>query len=123
MDFDCEEIGFLSFIRENASKTPSEVPERGILKKFLHILQAKMSKKIIQMDREQSESHEVAISRIRKILGDRCACCVLITCSEPTSEGKMEVEMSFEGEESLAAFLIENASQVFDERVSKRESK
>ena len=68
-------------------------------------------------------SHEVAISRVKKELGDKCSCCVLITCSEPSSDGKMEVEMSFEGEESLAAFLIENAAQVFDERISQQESK
>jgi len=48
---------------------------------------------------------------------------VLITCSEPSKEGKMEVEMSYEGDESLASFLVDNASQVFDERLSQRESK
>ena len=82
-----------------------------------------MGKKVFQMSQEKRESSEVAVSRIKKSLGERCACCVLITCSAPTEDGKMEVEMSFEGEESLAGFLIENASQVFDEKISKRESK
>jgi hypothetical protein len=82
-----------------------------------------MGKKIIQIEEEKFESHDVALSRIKKGLGKNCSCCVLITCSEPSSDGKMEVEMSFEGEESLAAFLIENAAQVFDERISRRESK
>ena len=82
-----------------------------------------MVKKVIRIEEEACESHEVVLSRIKKALGSRCACCVLITCSEPSEEGKMDVEMSFEGEESLAAFLIENAGQVFDERISRRESK
>jgi hypothetical protein len=34
----------------------------------------------------------------------------------------MEVELHFEGDESLAAFLVENASQVFDEQISMRET-
>ncbi len=82
-----------------------------------------MGKKIIQIDQEKSESHQVAFSKIKNAMGDKCACCVIITCSEPSSDGKMDVEMSFEGEESLAAFLIENASQVFDQRSSRQESK
>lgn len=60
---------------------------------------------------------------IKKALGDNCACYVLITCSEPNSSGNMEVELNYEGDESLAAFLVENASQVFDNRGNRRESK
>jgi hypothetical protein len=63
------------------------------------------------------------LNRIKKTLGAKHACYVLITCSDPTKEGKMEVEMSYEGDEMLAAFLIDNASQVFDEKLSVRESK
>lgn len=64
-----------------------------------------------------------AEKEIKKVLGDKCACYVLITCSEPSPDGKMDVEMNYEGDESLAAFLIENASQVFDDRKNRRESK
>lgn len=60
---------------------------------------------------------------IKKTLDKPCACYVLITCTEPNEDGKMEVEMNYEGDESLAAFLVENASQVFDDRVNHRESK
>ena len=52
-----------------------------------------------------------------------CACYVLITCSEPDSDGKMEIEMSYEGDEMLAAFLVDNAVQVFDDRAQYKESK
>lgn len=37
------------------------------------------------------------------------ACYVLITCGEPSVDGKMEVEMTYEGDASLAAYLIESA--------------
>lgn len=72
-----------------------------------------MGKKIVRIDKQQ----------IKKSLKDDCACYVLITCSNPSSDGKMEVEMCFEGEEDLAALLIENAAQAFDARIDRRESK
>lgn len=46
---------------------------------------------------------------LRKELAERNACFVLITCGEPTEDGKMEVEMTYEGDASLAAYLIESA--------------
>lgn len=82
-----------------------------------------MTKKAIPLDPEGNESHGAALAKIKNSLGNQCACCILITCSESATDGKMQVEMSFEGEESLAAFLIENASQIFDERIAKREVK
>lgn len=60
---------------------------------------------------------------VKKALQKSCACYVLITCSEPDAEGKMEVEMDYDGDEALAAFLVENATQVFDDRFHCRESK
>lgn len=75
-----------------------------------------------RIDIEQN-SNESRLEIIKKALGDKCACFVLITCTEPSADGKMQVEMNFDGDESLAAFLIENASQVFDDQISQRESK
>jgi membrane-bound inhibitor of C-type lysozyme len=69
------------------------------------------------------ESPQITLEKIKSALREIHACYVLITCSEPSKEGKMEVEMNYEGDESLAAFLVDNASQVFDERLSQRESK
>lgn len=62
-------------------------------------------------------------NEIKKALNSKCACYVLITCSEPSADGNMDVEMKYEGDESLAAFLVENAGQVFDDRRNRRESK
>ena len=60
-----------------------------------------------------------AFSKIKKVIGENCACYVLITCTQPAKDGKMQVEMNYEGDECLAAFLVENASQVFDGRQQK----
>lgn len=51
---------------------------------------------------------------IRETLGADCACYVLIACSEPSSDGHMNVEMQYEGDEALAAFLVDHASQRFE---------
>lgn len=72
-----------------------------------------MEKKIVRIDPEQ----------LKKMIGNDCACYVLITCSTPSSDGRMEVEMSFEGDEDLAAYLVQNAAQVFDAQTPARESK
>jgi hypothetical protein len=78
-----------------------------------------MGKKIIKIEIE----NEILLGKIKDAIGNRCACFVLISCSEPSHEGRMEVQMHFEGDETLAAFLVENAGQVFDEQISQRESK
>lgn len=64
-----------------------------------------------------------AEKEIKKALNKNCACYVLITCTAPGNDGKMEVEMNYEGDETLAAFLVANAGQVFDDRMHHRESK
>ncbi len=70
------------------------------------------------MSGPMKRSDEAALSQIKKALQGKCACYVLITCTEPSSEGKMEVQMNYEGDEDLAAYLIANAGQVFEERAS-----
>lgn len=42
------------------------------------------------------------------------ACYVLITCGQPSEDGKMQVEMIYEGDVSLAAYLIESAQGLLD---------
>ena len=44
------------------------------------------------------------------------ACTVQISCTEPDEHGKMEVELVYDGDETLAAFLIDNAAQVFQDK-------
>ena len=78
-----------------------------------------MSKKqVVPITRKHSivnkQKKETIFERFKKDLGEDYACFVLITCTQPSVEGKMEVEMDYEGDETLAAFLIENAGQVFE---------
>ena len=46
------------------------------------------------------------------------ACYVLITCAEPSQEGEMEVEFTYEGDTDLAGYLIENAHTVINSEVA-----
>lgn len=43
------------------------------------------------------------------------ACYVLITCSKPTADGKMEVEMTYEGDRILASYLVQSAQGLLDQ--------
>jgi hypothetical protein len=42
------------------------------------------------------------------------ACYVLITCGKPSADGKMSVEMTYEGDPILASYLLENAQGFID---------
>ncbi|MDP1607950.1 MAG: hypothetical protein Q8L98_01400 [Chlamydiales bacterium] len=66
----------------------------------------------------KTQSKNALLSKIKKELSERYACYVLITCTDPSGDGKMDVEMDYEGDEVLAAFLLENAGQVFDQKLS-----
>jgi hypothetical protein len=46
---------------------------------------------------------------IKKVLSKQNACYVLITCGEPSEDGEMKVEMTYEGDRILAAYLLESA--------------
>lgn len=43
------------------------------------------------------------------------ACTIHISCNEPNEDGKMHVEMTYEGDHVLAAYLLENAQSILDE--------
>ena len=42
-------------------------------------------------------------------------CYVLITCSEPNDDGTIEVEMKYDGESWLAAYVIKSASEILED--------
>ena len=74
------------------------------------------------MDKKIVKTDEAVLSRIKEDLKDRYACYVLITCSPAESDGKMQVEMHFDGDEDLAGVLVETAQQAFGTDESRRES-
>ncbi len=55
---------------------------------------------------------------VKKALAKNNACYVLITCGEPSEDGKMQVEMTYEGDECLAAYLIESAQGFIDDQMN-----
>lgn len=63
----------------------------------------------VKVARKAKNSQEMTLQDVKKTLSKNNACYVLITCTEPTEDGKMQVEMVYEGDECLAAYLIESA--------------
>jgi hypothetical protein len=53
---------------------------------------------------------------IKKRLAKNHACYVLITCDEPSEDGEMKVEMSYQGDADIAAFLLQGAQSYIDEQ-------
>lgn len=53
--------------------------------------------------------------RIKKTLAKNHACYVLITCDDPSDDGEIEVEMSYEGDAALASYLLQGAKDIMDE--------
>jgi hypothetical protein len=43
-------------------------------------------------------------------------CYVLVTCNTPSVDGKMQVEMSYEGDPVLAAYLLQGAQSFLEEQ-------
>lgn len=65
--------------------------------------------------RELSGEKTKMPSKMKKFLSDNNECYVLITCGRPSKEGKMQVEMTYEGDACLAAYLIESACGIMDD--------
>ena len=55
--------------------------------------------------------------KLKKNLAKNHACYVLITCDEPNEEGKMQVEMTYEGDASLAAYILQGAQSIVHEQM------
>ena len=62
----------------------------------------------------ETEHKDWSIQKIRKSLGNNHSCYVLITCKDAVKDGRMDVEMSYEGDEMLAAYLLDSAAEVFN---------
>lgn len=56
---------------------------------------------------------------IKQSLSKPHACYVLITCDEPTDDGCMQVEMTYEGDANVAAYLLEGAQYYMHEEKEK----
>lgn len=68
---------------------------------------------VFEMEKRTNRT-ELSPQELRNALAKENACYVLITCGEPTEDGKMQVEMTFEGDASLAAYLLESAQGLIE---------
>ena len=59
---------------------------------------------------------EQSSEKLRTLLDEDYTGYVLITCAEPSNEGKMQVELSFGGDVTLASYLAESAKGFFETR-------
>jgi len=50
-------------------------------------------------------------------LGKNYLCYVLLTCSQSSDDGKMNVEMNYEGDPLLASYLLQGAQALVDKDV------
>lgn len=66
-------------------------------------------------EKVKGKKREASLKGIEQKTKDKNACYVLITCGHPSKDGKMQVEMTYEGDPTLAAYLIESAQGFFEE--------
>ncbi len=51
----------------------------------------------------------------------KMACSINITCFQAGENGKLEVEMNYEGESYLAAYLLQDALSYIDQKIEEEE--
>jgi hypothetical protein len=52
---------------------------------------------------------------LQEVLDKTPSCYVLITCGSPSEDGEMQVEMTYQGEAALAAYLLQGAQAFMDQ--------
>jgi hypothetical protein len=57
-----------------------------------------------------------SMDKVKKVLKEDNAGYVLITCSNPSINGMMNVELSYEGDDALASYLLESANNLFQQK-------
>lgn len=65
-------------------------------------------------DSEQKLTKRQIREELRKQLAKHYPCYVLITADDPSDQGQMHVELSYEGDPVLAAYLLEGAQDFID---------
>lgn len=57
---------------------------------------------------------KISKEKLEEILAKEHACYVLITCDHPDSEGHMQVNMTYQGDQALASYLVDGAQAYLD---------
>jgi hypothetical protein len=58
--------------------------------------------------------------RISQTLSKKHLCYVLITCEEPSEDGNIQVEMTYEGDATLASYILQDAQIKINDQENKR---
>ncbi len=56
-------------------------------------------------------------TEVKKRLAGKHACYVLITCNSPSENGDMQIEMSYQGDATLASMMLSDAQSFINEEV------
>jgi len=51
---------------------------------------------------------------IHEVLENTPSCYVLITCGQPSENGQMEVEMTYQGDAALVSYLLHGAQNIIE---------
>lgn len=65
--------------------------------------------------RAQERLNRVLVERMLE--NQKNACYVLITCQKPADDGKMEVELTYDGATDLAAYLVDKAQDILEDKL------
>ena len=79
--------------------------------------------KISLKKENEGKSDYYTMEKVKRFLDENNAGYILLTCSEPSENGNMNVEMSFEGDDTLVAYLADSAQSILDEQIQKRQLK
>lgn len=59
---------------------------------------------------------------LQEVLDKNSSCYVLISCGQPSAEGEMQVEMTYQGDVTLAAYLIHSAQMYIEQEEAREEA-
>lgn len=70
---------------------------------------------IQQGEKKERRKFRLSHQELKQALTEQYPCFVLITCSEPNAQGQLDVEMVYEGDAHLAAYMVETAQAFIEE--------
>lgn len=73
-----------------------------------------MDERILKIFKKNVILNDPRRLKLSRNLGSNLFCYVLITCQQPEVDGKMQVEMSYEGDKTLASYLVQTAAKVLE---------
>ena len=60
------------------------------------------------------QAQGTSTAQLKNELEENCMGYVLITCAEPSEDGKIQIELSYGGDVTLALYLVDSAKHFFE---------